>query len=313
MANRFRLTSLLSESDKIDYALKDYYKCWRELNQKSKSSFTAIDNSFFTKKILSDLEPGPLKLYLYFSHAANNEYGHSWHSISTIADYFEAQTRTIDNWIKVLVDKDLIYRASKGHKSHNTYLVPFSDTLIAHSAPKKRAEDDQGLLDDLIAKIQDLEFLYGEIIGIYHLFQWTSVKGKPLNKDRSLQMLLIITRRKTGILIGHVHILRKSSHLSVNELDIEEQCIFKSPFIFNGTNVIGIALNPFPSLTTRVAIRDTIDLVNELASIEEWKLKDRPELEYGNKDELLPVIEEKGAENDIEDDIEDVDDDDQGE
>lgn len=302
MANRFRLTSLLSESDKIDRALKDYYKHWRELNQKSNSSFTAINNSFFTKKILSDLEPGPLKLYLYFSHVASNEFGHSWYSISSIAEYFDAQTRTIDNWIKVLIDKNLIYRAQKGNKSHTTYLIPFSNTLIMHSAPKKRTEDNQGLLDDLTTKIGELESLYGEIIKVHHLFQWSSRKGQPVHRDRSVQILLIITKRSNGVLIGHIHVLRKSSHLSVSELEIEEQSIFQSPFMFSGKNVIGIALTPFPSLQTRASIRDRIDLVSELASIEEWELKDRLELEYGDKDNLLPVTEEGIDEDEIEND-----------
>src|SRR5690606_34304840 len=93
MSNRFRLTSLLSDGDRQDKALKDYYKSWKDMNSKSKATFTAIDNSFFTSGILSELDSGPLKLYLYFSHAAKNEYGHSWHSIQTIADYFGTQTR----------------------------------------------------------------------------------------------------------------------------------------------------------------------------------------------------------------------------
>jgi hypothetical protein len=306
MANRFRLTPLLSDTDKRDQALKGYYQNWKELNQKSKSSFTAIDNAFFTNKLLKELEPGPLKLYLYFSHVARNNSGHSWHSIQTIADYFESGTRTIDNWIKGLVDKDLIFRAPKGSRSYHTYLIPFSDTLITHPAPKKRTKDDQSLLDDLIAKIQELEFLYGEIIQVHHLFQWTSTKGNTLNRDSSIQMLLIITKRKNDVLIGHIHTLRKSAHLSVSELVIEEQSIFKSPFIFNDTNVIGIALKPFPSLKKRSSIRDTINLVSELASIEEWELLDRLELEYGNKDDILPVTED--GEEEIDDDTEDEND-----
>lgn len=301
MANRFRLTPLLSDTDKRDQALKGYYRSWKELNQKSKSSFTAIDNAFFTNKLLKDLEPGPLKLYLYFSHVARNNSGHSWHSIQTIADYFDVGTRTIDNWIKGLGDNGLIFRAPKGSKSYHTYLIPFSDTLITHPAPKKRAEDDQSLLDDLIAKIQEHEYLYGEIIQVHHLFQWTSSKENTLNRDSSIQMLLIITKRKNSVLIGHIHTLRKSDHLGVSELAIEEQSIFKSPFIFNERNVVGIALTPFPSLKKRASIRDTIDLVGELASIEEWELLDRPELEYGNKDDILPVTEDEENDADTED------------
>lgn len=292
MANRFRLTSMLSDSDNIDYALKSYYKNWRELNQSSKASFTAIDNSFFTKGILSGLEAGPLKLYLYFSHVASNEYGHSWHSISSIAEYFDAQTRTIDNWIRVLVDKELIYRAQKGKKSHTTYLIPFSDTLITHSVSKKRDKDNQELLDDLIVRIEELEFLYGEIIKVHHLFQWESKKGKITNQNQSVQVLLIITKRNNGVLIGHTHVLRKSTQLIISALEMEEQSIFKSPFMFDGKNITGIALTPNPPLQTKESIRDTINLISELAVIEEWELKDRSELEYGDRNQLLPVIEE---------------------
>src|SRR5690606_15562531 len=143
------------------------------------ATFTAIDNSFFTSGILSELDSGPLKLYLYFSHAAKNEYGHSWHSIQTIADYFGTQTRTIDNWIRSLVDKNLIYRAPKGQKSYTTYLIPFSDTLISHPAPRKYATDNQELLNDLVEYIQGLESIYGKIVGVHHLFQWI-IKDKKI-------------------------------------------------------------------------------------------------------------------------------------
>lgn len=302
MAARFRLTSLLSDSDKRDRALKGYYKSWRDFNRQSKASFTALDNSFFTKKILKDLEPGPLKLYLYFSYVANNDYGHSWHSIASIAEYFGAQSRTIDNWIKVLVDKDLIYRARKENKSHNTYIIPFDDTLIHHAAPKKYTEDNQGLLEDLIKDIQELEFLYGEIVKVHHLFQWTAQKGMPLHRDHNIQALLIITKRKNGVVIGHLHILRKSEHLSVNELEIEDHCIFKSQFLYNEKNVIGIALTPYPPINTRGAVRDTINLVQELSNIEEWQLEDRHKLDYGNKDDVLPITENAESTKDIEGD-----------
>jgi len=308
MASRFRLTSPLSPSDKADKALKDYYNSWRDQNQKSKSGFMALDNSFRDTH-LSTLEPGPLRLYLYFSFAASNDYGFSWHGITKIAEFFETQTRTIDNWIKVLVDKDLIYRAQKGNKSHTTYLIPFSDTIITHPAPKKRDDDNQELLDDLIKTIEEMEFLYGDIIKVFHLFQWTSRKGKPVTRDNSTQLLLIISKRTNGVLIGHVHVLRKSNQLSVNQLSIEEPSIFESPFHFDGSNIIGLVLPPTPPLQTRASIKDTLDLVKELAEIEEWKIKDRPEIEYGNKDELLPIVDEETTEIEHAEDIEETNED----
>lgn len=292
MSSRYSLTKRIPDADKRVRALKEYYQNWRDFNSKAKYSFTAIENSFFTgeNKLLRELDSGALRLYLYFCHVANNDYGHSWHSISRIAEYFNKdQTRTIDNWIKTLVDKDLIYRAPTGQKSYTTYLIPYSNTLITHPAPRKRNEDNQELLDDLIAEIRSLEFLYGEIVKVYHLFQWTVINNKPINPNNSKQVLLIITRRKNGILIGHVHTLRKSDHLSVNELNIEEHSFFDSPFLYEGDNVVGIALNPFPVLKSRASIKDTIEWLPELADIEEWELKDRQKLLYGKKDELLPA------------------------
>jgi hypothetical protein len=295
MTSRFRLTSRISTADKTDKALKDYYKSWREQNKQSKSGFMALDNSFRDTH-LSSLEPGPLRLYLYFSFAASNDYGFSWHGITKIAEFFETQTRTIDNWIKVLVDKDLIYREQKGNKSHTTYLIPFSNTVITHPAQRKREDDSQEVLDDLIKTIEELEFLYGDIIKVFHLFQWTSRKGKPVTRDNSTQLLLIISKRTNGVLIGHIHVLRKSNQLSVNQLFTEEPSIFNSPFHFEGSNLIGLVLPPTPPLQTRASLKDTLDLIEELAELEDWIIKDRPELEYGNKDELLPVVDEEDTE-----------------
>ncbi|PAE35442.1 helix-turn-helix domain-containing protein [Bacillus sp. 7884-1] len=289
--NRFRLVVPVSDTDE---ALKHYYKSWRDLNQTAKSGFMRLDNAF-KDKYLKELGDGALKLYLYFCFHAANETGDSWHSIPRIAEFFNgAQTRTIDNWIKTLVDKNLIYRASQGKKSYTTYLLPFSDTIVRHSASKKRASDNQESLDDLLMKIKELRAVYGEIVKVHHLFQWEKQKGKPVNRDRSQQYLLIITKRNNGVLIGHLYALRKSDHLCVSQLDIEEPAIFNSPFRFHDSNVVGLALPSFPAIggKSKTAIKEILDLIRELAEIEPWKLEDRPKLIYGDKDEILPVQEE---------------------
>lgn len=293
-SNRFRLTSPLSNSDRTDFALKNYYKSWRYNNQESKSPFLALDNSFRDKH-LSELEAGPLRLYLYFSFAANNDYGHSWHSIQKISEFFNTQTRTIDNWLKVLVEKELIYREQKENKSHTTYLLPFSDTIIQHPAPKNRDEDNQDLLEDLIKIITDQAFIYGDILNVFHVFQWRSIKGKPINGDNSLQLLLIITKRKNGVLIGHIYDLKKSDHLSVSQLSIDEPLVFTSSFVFKGTNVIGLALPQNPPLLNKSSLKDMLVLINELAGLEEWEIKDRQKLEFGKKDEVLPIFDEEST------------------
>lgn len=308
MTSGFRLTSRLSTADKMDKALKDYYRSWREQNRQSKSGFMILDNSFKDKH-LSTLEPGPLRLYLYFSFSAKNDLGFSWHSIAKMAEFFETQTRTIDNWIKVLVDKDLIYRAKKGNKSHTTYLIPFSNTIIKHPVQRNRDNDSQEVLDDLITTIEEQNFLYGDIIKAFHLFQWTSKTGKAVTRDSSTQILLIISKRENGVLIGHTHVLRKSIKLGVNQLSIEEPYIFNSPFRFEGENLIGLAFPPTPSFESSASLKVTLDLIKELAENDDFIIKDRPKLEYGNKDDFLPVVDEENTKTEDAKDIEETNED----
>lgn len=110
----FGLLKAISAKDDKDLSLKEYYQNWRTHNRSSKSPFITIYKDFKDKELLKDLDGGSLKLYLFFTFAASNDFGHSWHSIQSIADYFGTQTRTIDNWLKPLVEKDLIYREQKG-------------------------------------------------------------------------------------------------------------------------------------------------------------------------------------------------------
>lgn len=299
----FSLSLPSSDSDINDAALKHYYKSWRAVNQKTKSSFIALDNAF-RDTYLKDLESGPLKLYLYFCFAANNEHGHSWHGIQKIADYFDCQTRTIDNWIKVLVDKDLVYRTQKGHRSHTTYLLPFSDTILIQKASKKYIKDDQDLLNGLLKRIRELDFIYGEIIKVHHLFQWSVSTEKTVDGDKNNQYLLVITKRKNGVLIGHVYPLRKSDHLSVNELQIEEPSVFDSPFYLNESRIIGLALPHYPKFFSKSGLNDLLGLIRDLVIIEDWQLEDRPKLIYGEKRDLIQ-IEEMDNQSQVDEDSED--------
>lgn len=288
MANkRLKINLAIEAVDETDFALKDYYQSWRSNNQQQKIPFVALYSSF-KEKHLRDLEAGPLKLYLFFAFAANNDHGHSWHSISSIANFFGAQTRTIDNWIKVLVEKELIYREQKGKKSHTTYLIPYNNTFIKHKALLKRHSNSQSILNDLISKLQGLEPLYGEVLNVFHLFYWGSdKKGKPDNK-KSTQELLIITRRDNDVLIGHTYRLTKSEHLSINELFVEETSVFNSPFKYNDKNVTGIALEHDIMADHHQRAEEMASLLINLTNIEEWRLEEFPKVQYGEKDDFFP-------------------------
>jgi hypothetical protein len=296
----FGLLNTLSAKDDTDLALKEYYQSWKTYNKLGKAPFMTLYNSFKDAH-LKDIEGGPLKLYLYFSIHASNSYGESWHSIQRIADFFGTQTRTIDNWIKTLVDRDLIYREQKGNKSHTTYLIPYSNTLI-HHRPTKKKEDNQSLLDEILSKIQKREFLYGKVTKVFHIFQWKIAKKSP-DKSGTTQVLFVISKRDNGVLIGHICPLKKSNHLGVSELNIEEHSTFKSGFQFNGSDVKGIALShnlPFNRKSSTPAI---LELLEHLNSIEDWQLDELPELTYGEIEQVLieseeneDITEEKDAE-----------------
>lgn len=296
----FGLLNSLEAKDETEYALKNYYQSWKMNNKLAKASFTTLDNAI-KEAHLSDIDGSALKLYLYFAIHASNDYGESWHSIQRIADFFKAQPRTVNNWIKTLVGRDLIYREQKDSKSHTTYLIPYSNTLLRHRSTVKRDEDNQSLLDETLYKIEKMEFLYGKITKVFHIFQWKNSKGKP-DKSDNTQLLFIISERKNGILIGHICPLKKSGHFGVSELNIETHSTFMSNFTFDNRNVQGIALShdlPFNRKSSTAAV---LELLEHLNSIEGWQLEEFPKVTYGLIDEVLidePVVEES-----IEEDIE---------
>ncbi|PHE23618.1 hypothetical protein [Bacillus toyonensis] len=298
MGKRFKINVAIEAVDETEFALKEYYQSWRSGNQKQKMPFLALYNSF-KENHLRDLDGGPLKLYLFFAFAANNDHGHSWHSISNIANFFDTQTRTVDNWIKVLVEKELVYREQKGKKSHTTYLIPYNDAFIQHEKLTKRVEDNQKVLDDLIVRLQELEGVYGEILNVFQLFQWgTDRKGRPDTKKNSKQELLIITKRKNGILIGHLYRLMKSQHLSIDEISIEETSVFDSPFTYNEKTVTGFALEHDIDINSYNGSDEMMSLLKNLAVMEEWKIGELPQVEYGEKDVFFPPTEEVLEEHD---------------
>lgn len=283
---RFTLDVPIKAVDDTDLALKEYYRRWRSNNTLTNAAFAPIFSSF-KEKHLKDMESGPLQLYLYFAFAADNKYGYSWHSISKIAGFFDKQTRTIDNWIKVLVDRELIYREQKGNKSHNTYLIPYSDTIIPHTVPGKREKDEQVNFNKLVSKLKGLQFLYGEIIKVFHFFQWGSSKGQP-ESNKNFQWIFLITRRKNDVLIGHICRLKHYDHLSIDTLDAHRIPTFQSPLKFAGTPVIGLALQHDIPLENDSSVDALMDLLQKLAVLEDEQLEERSSVQYGEKNMFFP-------------------------
>lgn len=284
---RFRLISSIPAVDEVEEAIKEYHSSWRRTIKNSNTPFVPIFAGF-KERHLATLEPSALRLYLYFAFAANNEYGNSWHSIETIANYFNTRTRTVNNWIKILVDKNLIYREQKGKRSHTTYLIPYSNTIIKHHLKKNFKEDNQDVLEAFIQRIKEYEFMYGSIVDVFHFFQWkTDDKKKPIREG--LQWIFIITKRPDGVLIGHNISLKNSNDFGVNKLVIEEADIgtFTSPFKFQGNNIRGLVLTHEIKVVNSNA-GSVLQLIEDLAKTENLDWDEYPKFEYGKLADLIP-------------------------
>ncbi|MGE8082106.1 helix-turn-helix domain-containing protein [Peribacillus loiseleuriae] len=294
----FRLISSIPAEDEKEATIKEYHSYWRKTNTNSNAGFVPVFKSFRDKH-LATLEPGALRLYLFFAFAADNNYGNSWYSIEKIAEFFDAQTRTVNNWIKVLVDKNLIIREQKGKKSFTTYLVPYSNSIIKHQLKRNIKEDKQDVLDMFMKKLTDYESLYGPLVEVFHFFQWKTDKKKPIQE--SVQWLFAITKRDDGILTGHNFTLRNSNHLAVDEMVIPDNgdiATFNSPFKFNGENIKGLVLTHEIRLQNNT-IGSLLKLMEDLAKAEAWDWDEHPKLQYGELSEFFPV-DETEAETDSE-------------
>ncbi|GMK49135.1 hypothetical protein PghCCS26_62650 [Paenibacillus glycanilyticus] len=298
------LGSSFQGEDELD-ALKGYYSQWRKTNTAMRSPFFQLYRSFKDKGKLRDLDDGALKLYLYFGFVTGNDNGASWHSIDTIADYFGKQTRTIDNWIHSLTEAGLIYRTRDGNKSHTTFLIPYTDAIVSLQPTNKHSSDDQELLDDLVAKIQKLSAVYGQITDVFHIFHWGWDKRskKPSEKAEQADFLLIITKREDGeegVMIGHRHQLRHSSENGVNQLNIDEVATFTSPFQFNGQSVKGLAVSHTYRLISKDSIGTWMDLLRDSTKFTDDHMMLHPKVQYG----MIKDFEYEDEEADLEEDIE---------
>lgn len=304
MTNKKKVRILMNRSlpAKTNELIKDYYSSWRTSNKSTNAPFAAIYSSFKDAH-LATLEPGALRLYLYFSFSADNNTGQSWHSIQKIAHFFNAQTRTIDNWIRSLVDADLIYRERVDKHSHTTFIIPYGDTWMdfGPSNSKVFKEDNQKLVNDLIEVISKRAKVYGQIIKVYHLFQWKEAKEGYVPKH----YLLIITQRDNGVSIMHTYEFGRMLDYSISEFEIENIATFSSEFVYNGRPIQGIAIdNEIPIQLTRKT-KEVIQIFDELKEAEDTDLNAHPEVDFGLVTDLFTTeneqdeSEEEGGESEM--------------
>lgn len=278
------------DGDDVVTIYKNYHAAWRATNRKGSVPFFALFEGFKDNGHLAKLDAGALRLYLYFGFAANNQHGDSWHSVETIADHFGKQTRTIDTWIRELVDAGLIYRTKDNRKSSSTFLIPYSDTLIPHRGARKNVVDLQGVLDEAVADISSLSEVYGPIHAVFHVFHWGTTKGrKPSEKVDATNFLFIITKRIShNVLIGHVCELKDyGEDDGISKLYIDDVSTFESPVKFKGKPVTGIAVRHNYRLKLDENQETLLYLLRDLSQATPEALKEHPKVEYGLIEDVL--------------------------
>lgn len=263
----------------------NYYESWRK---STKEPFVMIYKDF-KERHLKELDGGPLKLYLFFLFGAKNATGESNYSVSKIADFFGTSTRTIDGWMKPLLSRNLISRGKGGSKSRSsvTFLVPYGTSLISLRKPQKQNFDDnQALADHFLSRIEKNEHIYGDLIGVFHLFQWGLEKRK-VSKNKSTQLILFVTKRSDGIVTGQYHRLLNSIDQGIGNMMIDDPVRFVSPLQFRGKPILGIAVNHTEKLTTldNKRLKGLTDQFAEFTSDDDADHLE--EVMYGLTDEVL--------------------------
>ncbi|WP_336883830.1 helix-turn-helix domain-containing protein [Priestia koreensis] len=293
MVKGFRLLKHNPYED-TDNTIKNYYSSWREFNKgnsETKETFTMLFSSF-KEKHLPTIEGGALKLYLFFCFSANNNNGESWYSIEKLAESLEVGTRTINKWIKILVERELIYRDQNNHRSLTTYLLPYSTTLMKVKTKIVYSRDSQEILNDVVNSLRTQQAIFGELISVYHIFQWSTSKKRRKRTDQNIQWLLFITRRTNGILTGHYYELKNSEHKVVSKKNIDDPYFFHSTFSYEEKPLLGIALNNETDITSN-PFEPLKELIEELATIDINMIDENHFLDYEDIDEIDTEIQDE--------------------
>ncbi|MBK5201903.1 MAG: helix-turn-helix domain-containing protein [Spirochaetaceae bacterium] len=107
--------------------LKKQYKVWKNTRRELRSPFYVVYTDFQDTH-LKDISGGALKLYIYLGFQVNTFTGECWHSVESIADFFENDPRTVRKWFKELEERKLIKRIQNGFKRvANTFFLPYGD------------------------------------------------------------------------------------------------------------------------------------------------------------------------------------------
>jgi hypothetical protein len=104
---------------------KNKYNNWKNYTIGNEGYFI-IFNTYLEDGYLCRLSGGATKLFIYLGIVSKNDTGESFHSVESMAKYFDVSERTITTWIKELEKEKLIIRMQlELNGVSHTYLQPY--------------------------------------------------------------------------------------------------------------------------------------------------------------------------------------------
>ncbi|MEC2393940.1 hypothetical protein BK709_19550 [Bacillus thuringiensis serovar shandongiensis] len=111
--------------DEAKMLKREHYE-WRDMNFTIKNGFFPVFHEF--KDCLQHLSGGAVSLFIYLGLNSNNKTGECYHSIETMANFFDKSTRTISQWLKELEENELIVRIQLEFNGvSHTFLRPYGE------------------------------------------------------------------------------------------------------------------------------------------------------------------------------------------
>lgn len=284
----------LGRSTKEEYTeikhTENNYKFWREHRKNWNQTFFMVPSEVLS--YVSSIKSRAMSLYLYYSYRAGNNTGKSWASVERAAEELAISTKSVNNWNNELESLGLIARISEGRSSKTTYLLPVTDFFYFEkdTTPEKYISYSNKKID-------------GDLIGIFHLFQWRKKEANEYTKPYNV-ICLVFQRRyeadetsnnKKRFIVNKAVLFEEEEYKDIRINKSADEFSSSQAYKFE-TNIkqykelvptIGIALTSGIDLKeikkdSKVTIKDNevIDLIKQLVEgLNNNTLKDLPQAE----------------------------------
>lgn len=264
------------------------YKFWRQYRKNANEKFFMVPSEII--KYVSSIKSKAMNLYLYYSYRANNDSGKSWASVERAAEDLCISTKSVNNWNKELESLGLIARINEGKSSKTTYLLPITDYYYfeKNTTPENFIEFSDPVLD-------------GDLMSIFHLFQWRKENSEEFTKPYNLTCLIFKrsyepqeanNNNKFMVIKAVIFEEKEFKKIRIDKTAKEfpsnqDAYLFESPKRSYAKDVetIGVAITTKINLKDEKNQTDVLDLIQQLVQgFDDGTLHELPKVEISEDD-----------------------------